>query len=119
MKNIASIDDIEFNLDPQNLYLEENVTDLKVGSIRRLVPVNADGSRDTSRTEMFVGTTQLMTNEGPLPVQAQLMANNMQEALRIFPAAMRQAMSEMLQELEQLQQRLKAEQDSRIIVPGR
>ena len=44
MKNIASVDDIEFNLDPKNLYLEENITDLKIGSIRRLVPVNADGS---------------------------------------------------------------------------
>ena len=60
-----------------------------------------------------------MTNEGPLPVQAQLMANSLQEALQVFPAAMRQAMSEMLQELELLQQRMKAEQDSRIIVPGR
>jgi len=119
MKNFASLDDIDFTLDPQNLYLEENFTDLKVGSIRRLVPVRADGSRDTGRTEMFVGTTQMMTNEGPLPVQAQLMANNMQEALQVFPTAMRQATAEMLRELEQLQQRMKTEQDSRIIVPGR
>ena len=119
MKNFASLNDIDFTLDSQSLYLEENLTDLKVGSIRRLVPVHADGSRDPSRTEMFVGTTQMMTNEGPLPVQAQLMANNLQEALQVFPVAMRQATAEMLQELEQLQQRMKAEQDSRIIVPGR
>ena len=33
---------IEFTVDTENLYREESFTDLKVGSIRRLVPVTPD-----------------------------------------------------------------------------
>ncbi|MDJ0875916.1 MAG: cytoplasmic protein [Desulfobacterales bacterium] len=105
-------------MDQQNLYREENYTDLKAGSVRRLIPVQPDGSTDAARTEIFIGTTQLMTNEGPLPVQARLMANSLQEALSIFPDSMRQATMEMIEQFEKMQQKMKAEADSRIIVPG-
>ena len=113
-----SIEQLDFTLDLQNLYREQSYTDLKAGSIRRLLPVKADGSPDETRTEIYVGTTQLMTNEGPLPVQARLMANSLQEALTIFPQTMREATREMVAQFEQLQQKMKAEADSRIIVPG-
>ena len=105
-------------MDQQNLYREENYTDIKAGSIRRLIPVQPDGTPDAARTEIFIGTTQLMTNEGPLPVQARLMANSLQEALSIFPDSMRQATLEMIEQFEKMQQKMKAETDSRIIVPG-
>ncbi len=105
-------------MDQQNLYREENYTDLKAGSIRRLIPVQPDGKADETRTEIYIGTTQLMTNEGPLPVQARLMANSLQEALSIFPESMRQATLEMIEQFEKMQQKMKAEADSRIIVPG-
>ena len=118
MANQNSTDQIDFNLDTENLYREESYTDLKAGAIRRLVPVNPDGTNDGGRTEIFVGTTQLMTPEGPLPVQARLMANNFQEALQAFPAAMRQATSEMIAQLEELQKKMQQKDDSRIIVPG-
>ena len=118
MANQNSTDQIDFNLDTENLYREESYTDLKAGAIRRLVPVNPDGTNDGARTEIFVGTTQLMTPEGPLPVQARLMANNFQEALQAFPAAMRQATNEMIAQLEELQKKMQQKDDSRIIVPG-
>ncbi len=105
-------------MDQQNLYREENYTDLKAGSIRRLIPVQPDGNADQARTEIFIGTTQLMTNEGPLPVQARLMANSLAEALSVFPESMRQATLEMIEQFEKMQQKMKAEADSRIIVPG-
>lgn len=113
-----SIDDLDLALDQQNLYREENYTDLKAGSVRRLIPVKSNGGPDDGRTEIYVGTTQLMTNEGPLPVQARLMANSFQEALTIFPETMRQATAEMIAQFEKMQQKMKAETDSRIIVPG-
>ena len=112
-----TVDNIDFTLDQQDLYREENYTDLKVGSIRRLVPVQPDGNADDSRTEIYIGTTQLMTNEGPLPVQARLMANSFQEALTVFPKAMQQATLEMAAQFEKMQQQMKKEDDSRIIVP--
>ena len=116
--NQNQTDQINFNLDPQNLYREESYTDLKAGAIRRLVPVKTDGTEDQARTAIFVGTTQLLTPEGPLPVQARLMANTFQEALDAYPAAMREATREMMAQLEEMQKKYQEKEDSRIIVPG-
>ena len=57
----------EIQVDRTNLYREENYTDLKVASIRRLVPVNQDGSPDGTRRQKFVGQTHLMSQVGPAP----------------------------------------------------
>ena len=65
MTNTANEQQIDFNVDRDNLYREEGITDLKTASIRRLIPIKADGSTDASRTAIFVGSTQLMTPEGP------------------------------------------------------
>ena len=112
---------IDFNVDRNNLYREEAITDLKVASIRKFVPVKADGSDDTSRSPKFIGSTQLMTPEGPLPIQAQLMANNLDEAFTEFPRAMQAALNEMIDKLQKMQEEQQRSQkdDSRIIVPGR
>lgn len=115
----AQMDHIDFNIDTENLYREEGFTDMSAGSIRRLVPVKTDGSDDKSRTAIFVGSSQLMTEQGPLPLQAQLAANNLSEAIASFPNAMEKAMQEMVQALMRLQQEQKQADDSRIIVPGR
>lgn len=117
--NHQATDQIDFTLDPQNLYREESYTDLKAGAIRRLLPVLADGSPDGTRSEIFVGSSQLLTPEGPLPIQARLPANNFQEALEAFPEAMRRATNEMISQLEELQKNYQEKDDSRIIVPGR
>lgn len=115
----APSDRIDFTIDTQNLYREEGYTDMSAGSIRRLVPVNPDGSDDASRTAVFVGSSQLMTEQGALPLQAALEANNLKEAIEVFPVAMEKAMQEMVQALMRLQQEQKQADDSRIIVPGR
>jgi hypothetical protein len=115
----AQTDRIDFTIDTQNLYREEGYTDMSAGSIRRLVPVNPDGSDDKGRTPVFVGSSQLMTEQGPLPLQAALEANNLKEAIEAFPKAMEKAMQEMVQALMRLQQEQKQADDSRIIVPGR
>ncbi|MDJ0784732.1 MAG: cytoplasmic protein [Desulfosarcinaceae bacterium] len=115
----APSDRIDFRIDTQNLYREEGFTDMSAGSIRRLVPVKPDGSDDKSRTPIFVGSSQLMTEQGPLPLQASLTANNLKEAIEAFPAAMEKAMQEMVQALMRLQEEQRKSDDSRIIVPGR
>jgi hypothetical protein len=121
MTEINSREDIDFRVDKNNLYREEGITDMKVASIRRLVPIKADGSDDPSRTPVFYGNTQLMTPEGPLPIQAQLAANNLEEAFAEFPNAMQAALSEMIEKIQKMQQeqKLQDRDDSRIIVPGR
>jgi hypothetical protein len=110
---------VDFTVDRKNLYHEEAITDLKVASIRRLVPINIDGSEDKSRTPVYIGTSQLMSPHGPLPLQAVLPANNLQEALEAFPAAMERAMADMVEEVQKMQANEKERDDSRIIIPNR
>ena len=112
-------EDIDFTVDQANLYREESISDLKVASIRKLVPIKPDGSDDPSRTPIFYGSTQLMTPEGPLPLQAQLPANNIHEAYEVFPETMQAALSDMIEKIQQLHEEKKKKNDSRIIVPGR
>lgn len=122
MTDAQSVDDIDFSVDTQELYREETITDLKAASIRRLIPVKSDGSDDPGRTTIIIGSTQLMLPEGPLPIQAKLKATTLDEAYTEFPGAMKEALQEVIQNLQRLQQEKQAQQQqdsSRIIVPGR
>jgi hypothetical protein len=122
MSGTTQTPDIDFSVDKNNLYREEAITDLKVASVRRLIPIGLDGKDDRSRTPVFVGHTQLMSPEGPVPIQAKLAANNLQEALDEFPKAMELELANIIEKLKQMQQQqqqAKQQDDSRIIVPGR
>ena len=103
----------EIQVDADNLYREESFTDLKVASIRRLVPVKADGSPDESREAMFVGQTHVMSTVGPVPVQCPLEAKTLQEAMQQFPDAVKQAVATMVEEAKELRR----QEASRIVVP--
>ncbi len=111
-------DQISFTVDRGNLYREESLTDLKVAVIRRLIPVNPEGTDDKTRKVLFVGHSQVMSSEGPIPLQAQLAAENLEEAMSVFPKAMEEAMAEMIEQIKQLQ-REQEQEKSRIITPGR
>jgi len=112
---------IDFSVNKENLYREVMFTDLRIASIRKLVPVNVDGTDDKNRKVIFVGATQLMTPDGPLPIQAKLAATTLEAALIEFPDAMKRALSEVVEEIRKLQQeqQQQSKDDSRIIVPGR
>jgi hypothetical protein len=119
---MAEQEQIDFTVDRSNLYREESITDLKVASIRRMVPITAEGEDDSSRSPVFFGHTQILTPQGPLPLQARLMANNLAEALSAFPQAMEQEMAQVIEQIRKMQaaeQQKKQANDSRIIVPGR
>ncbi len=107
-------DSIDFSVDRANLYREENFTDLKIASIRRLTPVKPDGSADKTRKTLFAGHTNLITPNGPLPIQNVIQAKELQQALKKFPEAMQSAMERLVDEAKKHQQK----EDSRIIVPG-
>ena len=89
---------IDFTVDRQNLYREETFTDLKVANIRRLTPVNSDGSVDKTRKTVFVGESNLMTPGGPLPLQTTIPAKQLQQAIKRFPEAMEAAMEKLAAE---------------------
>ena len=114
MFNADEINKLDLTVNQNNLYLEESFTDLNVASIKRLTPVRPNGIKDKSRKPLFVGHTQLMTPQGPLPIQSLLEAKNLKEAMEKFPAAMRKGVEKMLEEVEKIKQK----EESRIIIPG-
>ena len=103
----------EIQMDTNNLYREEVFTDNAVGTLRRLVPVTADGEVDNSRATQYVGSTQVLTNAGPLPLSFEIEARTLTEAAAAFGEAAREAFERTMQELRELQR----EQASSIVVP--
>jgi len=111
--NGTKITDIKINID--NLYKEEAFTDLTFATIRRLTPVKIDGSIDESREAIFTGMTQLMSPNGPIPVQCLIEgAKNLSEAADKLPAAIEKSVQAMIAEAEEMRR----QEASKIIVPG-
>lgn len=113
---------IEFKLDRSNLYREESFSDLKTGSIKRLTPVKADGSEDKTRKQRFIGNTNILTPNGPLPIQGDIPAKDLQQAIKKFPEVMEQAMDQLVEEVKKYQEQERSriqKPDSGIIIPGR
>jgi len=82
---------LNFIVDRANLYREESFTDLKVASIRKLTPINIDGSEDSQRLPVFIGHAELISPQGPIPIQAQLKSTSLDGAITELPAAMEKA----------------------------
>jgi hypothetical protein len=115
---------VDFHIDRSNLYREEAVTDLKVGSIKCLTPIKSDGSEDKTRKKIFVGNTNVMTPQGPIPIQGMIEAKDLQQAIKKFPEAMEAAMERLIEEAKKYQEQQADDPqiqkpESRIIIPGR
>jgi len=103
----------EMQLDRHNLFREESFTDLKLGSIKRLSPIQVDGSADLSRSPRFLGQTQLMSQMGPVPVNCEIEARTLEEAIDRFPAAINAAVEAMLDEAKEIRR----QEAGRIVMP--
>jgi hypothetical protein len=103
----------EIKLDVTQLYREETFTDRKAGTLRRLVPVLADGNTDASRPVLYSGQTQLLTPAGVLPLAFELEAASLEEACNIFPEAVKLAIEQAIEEAREMRR----EAASRIVVP--
>ena len=100
--------------------IKKETMDLNIQE-EKLIPIKPDGAEDKSRTAIFLGHTQLMFPQGPVPLQAPLEADNLEQAMDAFPEAMKQALSEMAERIRKMQQQQQMQQrnDSQIIMPGR
>lgn len=107
--------DANLKLDGNNLYKEESFTDMKVGAVRVLTPVKTDGSVDESRSPLYLGQTQLMSPNGPLPVSCMIEATSLNDAVDKFPEAVAKEVERIVSVAQQAQQK----EESRIVVPGR
>jgi hypothetical protein len=103
----------EVDLDPQSLYREDVFTDRRAGSIRRLTPVTADGTVDSTRPVLYSGQTQLLTPAGVLPLGFEIEAQTLAEAVQKFPDGVKVALSQAIDEAREMRR----EAASRIVVP--
>jgi len=111
--NEPKITNIKMNSD--NLYREESFTDLTYATVRRLTPVKIDGSPDESREPIFTGMAQLMSPNGPIPVQCVIEgAKTLSEAVDKLPDAIEKSVQAMIAEAKEMER----QEASRIVLPG-
>ena len=103
----------DIRIDQASLSREETYTDRRAGTLRRLVPVLADGSPDAARPVLWLGQTQLMTPGGVLPLGFEIDAPDLASAIEKFPDAVKQALEDAIEEAQQMRR----ESASRIVVP--
>jgi len=107
----------ERNQDPQmdaaGLYREEMFTDRKVGAIRRLTPVTAEGEPDTTRPVLFIGQAEIMTNMGPVPLSFEIDGTSLTEAVAGFSAAATVAIERTVQQIQEMRRQAA----SQLVVP--
>ncbi|MEP6885371.1 MAG: hypothetical protein ABJC66_11530 [Gammaproteobacteria bacterium] len=109
----STIEGRQATMDATQIYREETFTDRKVGTIRRLTPVVADGSTDASRPVLFVGQAQVMTPMGAVPISFELDADTLNVAIEKFGAAAEQAVHQTMRELQEIRR----EQASSLVIP--
>lgn len=100
-------------MDAKSLYREEIITDRKVGTIRVLTPVKSDGTADASRAVIYIGEAQLMTSVGTLPINFELEAQNLGEAVAGFAEAAKEAVERTMKDLQEMRRQAA----SSIVVP--
>lgn len=101
-------------MDPNSLFREEQFTDQKMGSIRKLTPVKADGSVDADREVKFFGAAQVMTPMGAVPLNFPLEGITVGAAAEDFAVKAALAVEQAAREMEEMRR----EQASQIVVPG-
>ncbi len=104
----------DIKIDTTSLVKEEVYSDQKVGSVRALIPVLANGETDPSRKTSYFGQTQVMTPGGAIPLNFDLKADNLADAFEGFGDAAKESMEQTMKEIQEYQR----EQASKIVVPG-
>ncbi|HEY4366552.1 MAG TPA: hypothetical protein VGN07_04900 [Steroidobacteraceae bacterium] len=104
---------LEAQMDIAALYQEEMFTDRRVGAIRRLTPVQGDGSRDPQRAVLFLGQAEIMTNMGPVPINFEIEGETLDQAVAGFAAAAQVAIERTVQQIQEMRR----QQASQLVVP--
>ena len=95
------------------LYREDLFTDQRVGTVRRLTPVTAQGADDPARPTLFIGQATVMTPMGSLPLSFELEGNTLAEAVAGFGPAAQHAIEDAARELQELRRQAA----SSIVIP--
>lgn len=104
----------DVRMDVDDLWREEIITDRKVGTIRMMVPIKADGATDPARATVYTGEAQMMTNMGPLPINFDIEAKTLADAVNGYGAAAKVAIERTVRELQEMRR----EAASGLVLPG-
>jgi hypothetical protein len=103
----------EAKMDPASLYREEIITDRKVGTLRVMTPLKVDGTTDSARPVLYMGEAQIMTGAGPLPINFEIEAKTLSEAVDAFGTAAKEAIERTVRDLQEMRRQAA----SSIVVP--
>ncbi|MGB2818399.1 MAG: hypothetical protein WBA53_18420 [Burkholderiaceae bacterium] len=106
--------DLDIKMEMTSLYREEIYTDRRIGTIRALVPVDANGATDAARAVVYVGEAQIMTQMGPLPVSFEIEAKSLSEAVTGYAEAAKTAVERTVNELQEMRRQAA----SSLVLPG-
>ena len=100
-------------MDVNELYLEETFTDRKVGTIRRMTPVTGDATRDSTRSVQYIGQAEIMTNMGPVPINFEIEAKSLADAVAGFSPAATAAIERTVQQIQEMRRQA----SSQLVIP--
>ena len=101
-------------MDPTALVREDVISDRRVGTIRMLTPITVEGVRDETRDVLFFGEAQIMTQVGALPINFQIEAKTLAEAVEGYGEAAKKGLAETLEKLREMRR----EAANQIVTPG-
>lgn len=104
----------EPTMDAAELYREEIYTDRRMGTIRVLTPVKADGTPDDERRTSYVGEAQMYTTMGTVPLSFEIDAASLAAAVTGYAPAAKEAVERMVREIEEYRRQAA----SSIVLPG-
>jgi len=104
----------EGQMDINNLYREETITDRKLGVIRCMLPITSEGSADAGRPVIYQGQAEIMTNMGAVPINFEIEAKTLAEAVSGFAAAAQQGIEKTMQQIQEMRR----QQASQLVVAG-
>lgn len=110
----AGTDELDAQMDPKSLVREEIISDRRVGSLRVLTPILVDGTRDESRDIVFLGEAQIMTQVGPIPINFEIPAKTLAEAVAGYGAAAQKGLQDTVERLREMRR----EAANQIVTPG-
>jgi hypothetical protein len=110
---MSAPDPRDSNMDADNLYKEEVITDQKVGTIRMMTPITKTGAVDATRAVQYLGQASILTPGGALPLNFDIPAKSLEEAVAGFAAAAQKGIEQAMEEIREYQR----QQASSIVIP--
>ena len=100
-------------MDAASLYREEIYTDRIGATMRVLIPVTKDGAPDNSRPTLYLGEAQILTNMGPLPINFEIDADNLTDAVAKYGDAAKAGVEHAMRELQEMRRQA----SSSLVIP--